>query len=153
MLRAIAAMEQPMPTRIISDGPERAALEALEAQLQLGQVVQFLGYVGDAELVELYAGARGVYYAPYDEDYGFTTVQALAAARPVITSSDAGGVLELVEDGVNGLVSDPHPAALARALDRLHDGALVARLGAAGPPRVADIRWSRVVAALLEAAR
>jgi glycosyltransferase involved in cell wall biosynthesis len=153
MLRAIAAMDRPLPTRVISDGPERAALEALAAQLHLGQVVQFLGYVSDAELVELYAGARGVYYAPYDEDYGFTTVQALAAARPVITSHDAGGVLELVQDGVNGLVSDPEPAALAQSLDRLHDAALVARLGAAGPACVADIRWPRVVAALLEAAR
>ncbi len=110
----------------------------------------FAATVPDAELIELYAGARAVYYAPFDEDYGFTTVQALAAARPVLTTDDAGGVLEFVEDGANGFVVAPQPEAIAARLDTLAgDGALAARLGSAGPARVAEITWERVIDALV----
>jgi glycosyltransferase involved in cell wall biosynthesis len=134
----------------MSTGPERERLERLARDLELGERVQFLGYVPDEELIELYANARAVYYAPFDEDYGFTTVQALAAARPVVTTTDAGGVLEFVEDSVHGFVVAPDPAAIAARLDALAaDPALAARLGAAGPARVAGITWDKVVSELV----
>jgi glycosyltransferase involved in cell wall biosynthesis len=109
LLHALAQARMPMRCIFISIGPERERLERLARELGLGERVQFCGYVPDAELIDLYAGARAVYYAPFDEDYGFTTVQALAAARPVLTTEDAGGVLEFVEDGVNGFVVAPRP--------------------------------------------
>ena len=69
--------------------------------------MRFAGRVSDAEAVDLYAGARAVYYAPVDEDYGFATIEAFASAKPVITTTDAGGVLEFVEHDVTGLVAAP----------------------------------------------
>jgi glycosyltransferase involved in cell wall biosynthesis len=127
-------------------GPDRERLEALARRLGLGERARFLGYVPDHELVALYAGCRAVYYAPYDEDYGFATLEAFGAARPVITTSDAGGVLEWVRDGVNGYVVPPDPAAIAARLSLLlQDAALAARLGRAGQPQVRDITWDGVV--------
>jgi glycosyltransferase involved in cell wall biosynthesis len=150
LLHALAHTQTPIRCIFTSVGPERERLERLARDLGLGQRVQFRGYVPDAELIELYAGARAVYYAPFDEDYGFTTVQALAAARPVLTTQDAGGVLEFVEDGVNGFVVAPQPETIAARLDTLAgDAALAARLGAAGPARVAGITWERVSEMLL----
>jgi glycosyltransferase involved in cell wall biosynthesis len=150
LLGALAQTATPVRCILIGTGPERARLEKLAADLGLGTRVQLRGYVPDDELIELYAGARAVYYAPFDEDYGFTTVQALAAARPVVTTTDAGGVLEFVEDGANGCVVAPEPAAIAARLDALGaDAVLAARLGAAGPARVAAISWERVAAALV----
>lgn len=150
LLRALARTKTAARCVLISAGPERARLERLAADLGLGARAEFRGYVGDDELIGLYAGARAVYYAPFDEDYGFTTVQALAAARPLITSTDAGGVLEFVEDGVNGLVAPPDPDAIAGQIDRLAaDKALAARLGAAGPAHVSGIGWDGVVDALV----
>jgi glycosyltransferase involved in cell wall biosynthesis len=150
LLRALACTETALRCVFISAGPERERLERLAAELGFGARVQFRGFVPDAELIELYAGARAVYYGPFDEDYGFTTVQALAAARPVVTTSDAGGVLEFVDDGVNGLVAAPEPQAIAARLDALaRDDGLAARLGAAGPASVAGITWDRVVDALV----
>lgn len=150
LLRALAQTRAPVRCVLVSAGPERARLERLAGELGLGGRVEFRGYVSDEELVGLYAGARAVYYAPIDEDYGFTTVQALAAARPLVTAHDAGGVLEFIEDGVNGLIGAPAPEALAPLLDRLADDAqFAARLGAAGPARVAGITWDAVVRALL----
>jgi glycosyltransferase involved in cell wall biosynthesis len=152
LLRALAQTAEPVRCILIGAGPDRERLEALARELHLGQRVDFRGYVPDQELIDLYAGARAVYYAPFDEDYGFATVQALAAARPVVTTEDAGGVLEFVEDGRNGCVSVPQPAAIAAQLDALwRDAALAARLGSAGPARVAEITWDRVVDALVVA--
>ena len=150
LLRALARTENPIRCVFISTGPDRARLEQLAADLGLGERVQFRGYVPDAELIDLYAEARAVYYAPFDEDYGFTTVQALATARPVVTTSDAGGVLEFIEDGANGFVAAPEPQAIAARLDALAANAeLARRMGASGPARVAEITWERVVAELV----
>lgn len=150
LLRALARTKSGLRCVFMSSGPERERLEQLARQLGLGERAQFLGFVPDDQLVALYAGARAVYYAPFDEDYGFTTVQALAAARPVVTTTDAGGVLEFVADGVNGLVAPPEPGAIAAQLDRLAgDVALAARLGAAGPASVAGITWERVIEQLV----
>jgi glycosyltransferase involved in cell wall biosynthesis len=150
LLRALAETTQPVRCIFISTGPERERLERMAADLRLGARVQFRGFVPDAELIDLYANARAVYYAPVDEDYGFTTVQALAAARPVVTTNDSGGVLEFVRDGVNGYIVAPEPRAIAERLDALHaDAALAERLGAAGPACVRDITWDKVVNALV----
>jgi glycosyltransferase involved in cell wall biosynthesis len=150
LLHALAQTAAPVRCVLISTGPERERLEALARDLGLGERTQFCGYVPDEELIDLYAGARALYYAPIDEDYGFATVQALAAARPVVTTDDAGGVLEFVEDGANGFVVAPHPEAIAARLDTLAaDAALAARLGTAGPARVAGITWERVLDALV----
>ncbi len=135
---------------IAGTGPDQARLEQLAKQLGLGRRVEFRGFVDDATLIDLYARARAVYYAPIDEDYGFATVEACGAARPVITTDDAGGVLEFVTDGVNGYVLPADPTAIAACLDLLlADVALAAQLGAAGVGRVQGISWERVVAALV----
>ena len=152
LLHALAAMRTPMRCVLVSTGPERSRLERLSTELGLGSRAEFRGFVSDAELIALYAGARAVYYAPYDEDYGFTTVQAMAAARPVVTATDAGAVLEFVQHERNGLIAPAEAHALAAQLDRLaEDAALAARLGAAGPTAVAHITWERVCAALVQA--
>jgi glycosyltransferase involved in cell wall biosynthesis len=150
LLRALAHMHVPMRCIIISSGPERERLERLARELRITARVEFRGFVSDDELLELYAGARAVYYGPFDEDYGFTTVQALAAARPVVTTSDSGGVLEFVDHGATGLVAAPDPVAIADCLDQLAaDAQHAARLGAAGPQRVAGITWDKVCEALV----
>jgi glycosyltransferase involved in cell wall biosynthesis len=112
--------------------------------------VQLAGFVADGDLVPLLAGCLAVVYAPYDEDYGYVTLQAFLSGKPVVTTSDAGGVLEWVEDGVTGLVAEPTPEAIGAAVDRLvADPALATRLGAAGRARAAALDWPSVVQALL----
>ncbi len=150
LLRALAHTSDKVRVIIAGVGDALAKLERLAATLRLGERVQFAGFVDDAALVDLYANARAVYYAPIDEDYGFTTVEAFGAARPVVTTSDAGGVLEFVTDGVNGYVVEPEPMAIAARLEQLMgDAVLAARLGLAGQPQVREITWDRVVDALV----
>ncbi len=152
LLRALAEPPARQVQAVLAgSGPDRVALERLAGQLGLGDRVRFAGRVSDAEAVELYAGARAVYYAPVDEDYGFATIEAFASGKPVVTTTDAGGVLEFVTPDVTGLVTTPTPAALAPALATLTaDPALAARLGTAGAARVRDITWDHVVNTILD---
>lgn len=150
LLAALTQTALPVRAIIAGTGPDRERLQRLAADYGLGERVSFRGFVLDNELIDLYAHARAVYYAPVDEDYGFATVEAFGAARPVITTDDAGGVLEFVRHGENGLVSPADPAAIASHLDQLTgDVALAARLGRAGRPLVDGITWDRVIGALL----
>jgi glycosyltransferase involved in cell wall biosynthesis len=96
------------------------------------------------------AGARGVLFAPFQEDYGYVTLEAFLSRKPVVTASDAGGPLEFVQDGVNGFVRDPAPEALAEAVRALAaDEGLARRLGDSGYERARLITWDGVVARLL----
>jgi glycosyltransferase involved in cell wall biosynthesis len=118
-----------------------------------GGRVELLGFVPDDDLVERYADALAVVYVPFDEDYGYVTLQAFLAGKPVVTTTDAGGVLEWVEDGVTGLVVDPTPEAIAAAVDRLAADRDAARaMGEKGRALAAELGWDAVVARLLAAA-
>lgn len=92
-------------------------------------------------------------YVPYDEDsYGYPTIEAAHAHRCTVTVSDSGGVPEFVTDGLTGFITEPHPAVVAHAFDRLYaDRALARRMGDAASERVAElgIDWDTVVARLL----
>lgn len=125
---------------------ERAKTDGTTERLDLP------GFVSDEDLIDYYARCLAVVYAPADEDYGYVTLQAFRAGKPVITAADSGGVLEWVEDGVNGIVTDGSPAQIGKAIDRLAGAPeLCARMGAAGRTRVAELSWSPVVEQLLAA--
>lgn len=146
VFRALAACEERIELRVVSDGPERERLERLAATLRITDRVRFLGRVSDAEVVHLYRTCRAVVYAPVDEDYGYAAVEALMAGKPVLTANDSGGVLEFVQNGVNGAVVAPDADAMARVLDVWWRApADAARLGARGPQAVANINWATVV--------
>jgi glycosyltransferase involved in cell wall biosynthesis len=60
-------------------------------------------------------------YMPFDEDYGYVTLEAFYAGKPVLTSHDSGGVLDFVRTGETGLIAAPDPQAMAAAIDQLSD--------------------------------
>ena len=146
IVRAMSRVKSSVRCVLAGDGMAREDLERLVEQEGLQGRVRFAGQVSDQELVDLYAGALGVIYPPFEEDYGYVTLEAFLARKPVITTTDSGGVLEFVEDGVTGLVAPPEPEALAECIDRLAARpALAAGLGDAGYERVKDITWDAVV--------
>jgi glycosyltransferase involved in cell wall biosynthesis len=150
LIRAMKHTETPVRCRIGGTGPEHDRLADLIVRLGLQDRIELLGWVEDRDVVEHYASCLGVFYAPYDEDYGYVTVEAFKSARPVITTADSGGVLELVADGVNGFICAPDsPRELAARIDTLYRDRETARtLGLAGQRRVREITWDRVIADL-----
>jgi glycosyltransferase involved in cell wall biosynthesis len=108
-----AARRLRVPLKIVGEGPERARLEA-----NAGSGIEFLGRLPDTEVRELYRRATAV-LVPWEEDFGIVPVEAQACGRPVVALG-RGGVLDSVQDGVNGLlVSQDDEAGWMTALARV----------------------------------
>jgi glycosyltransferase involved in cell wall biosynthesis len=85
---------------VASGGPELDRLK----QLADGAInITFTGWVSEAELQVLVGNARAAVYAPIDEDFGMSPVEAMAAGKPVIGVAE-GGLLETVVDGESGIL-------------------------------------------------
>jgi glycosyltransferase involved in cell wall biosynthesis len=149
-IRALAHVPPPIRLLIVGEGSQRSELVRIAADCGVADRVAFVGSAGGDELVTLYAGALAVIYAPYDEDYGYVTLEAFLSEKPVITATDSGGTLEFVVDGHNGFVCPPDAAAIGGAVTRLAaDPRLAERLGRAGAARARAVTWDGVVEKLL----
>ena len=149
-VRSMCAVDPPTRLIVVGEGSERRRTEALAEKLGVSDRVVFEGSVDEQRLIDLYRDALAVLYAPFDEDFGYVTLEAFLARKPVITTLDAGGPLEFVEDGVNGFVCAPAPEAVAAAINRLAaDRAKAASLGLAGFERARSITWDGVIAKLV----
>ncbi|MFL5766412.1 MAG: glycosyltransferase family 4 protein [Actinomycetota bacterium] len=138
---------------LVGSGPDEPALRRQISKAGLSSRISIEVAVPDERLVDLYDNALGVYYGPYDEDYGYVTLEGMAARRPVVTLTDAGGPLEFVTDEETGLVAHPEPAEIGAAFDRLFaDRALAKRLGDAGAEKLnaSMPTWPEIVARLVD---
>jgi len=110
-------------------------------------------WVSEEEKIDRIAGALCVAYVPVDEDsYGYPSVEGSHASKPILTTTDAGGVLELVRHGDNGLVCEPTAEALAMAMDQLYgDRERTAAMGKRACERLEElgVSWSSVIERLL----
>lgn len=144
------------PTKAVIIGPYegeygKQVLLAIET-LGLQDRVQCLGMVDEEEKLDLYAHALAVYNGVYQEDYGYVTLEAFFASKPVITHFDSGGPLEFVRDGENGYVVAPEAKAIAEVIDRLYRNKERAKtMGVAGNDLLnrLGINWDNVIERLL----
>jgi len=135
---------------IVGDGPDRERLEEVARRLGLDGRARFTGRVGDEELAELYGRCLAVYYAPVDEDFGMVPYEAFLSEKPVVTTTDAGGPLEVVTDRRTGLVCEPQPAALAQACSWLREHVDDAKeWGRAGKEIARRVSWDDTIERLL----
>jgi glycosyltransferase involved in cell wall biosynthesis len=150
LLLEAAALDGSLRVVVAGEGPDRGRLERLSAQRGLDGRVTFAGRVAENELVDLYARCQAVFYAPFDEDFGFVPYEAFLSGRPVVTTNDAGGPLEVVVDRENGIVCEPAPPAVADACSWLAANPDQARArGQAGKRRAEQVTWDSVVDRLL----
>ena len=122
---------------VIGEGSRREDLERLAASLRIAHRVVFTGRRDDVPAV---TAALDVAVLPsYREAQGLSILEAMALSRPVV-ASDVGGVPEVIEDGVSGLLVPPHDAAaLSAAIVRLlTDHPFADRIARAGHDRVHD---------------
>ena len=159
VIRALPAIRAAFPAAryaVAGIGSRRGALEALVAELGLGDAVRLLGFVPDDELPALYNAADVFVLVSrrYDllvEGFGIAIVEASASGLPVIASR-SGGIPEAVREGETGLLVNPDDAAVlaATAIRLLGDEGLRRRMGAAGREAVERYyNWDRVAADLI----
>jgi glycosyltransferase involved in cell wall biosynthesis len=155
VLEALARTREAVRVRF-AGSPDTPAygrhLEVLARRLSVHQRVEWVGPVAEEEKRRLYAEALGVVFPPIDEDYGYVTLEAMLASKPVVTCADSGGPLEFVAHRETGWVAEPQADALASALDELWaDRDRAREMGMAARRRYEelDIRWAKVVDRLL----
>lgn len=124
---------------ILGDGREREALEASRSRLGLDDIATFLGSREQREVVAWWQRAAVAVLSSTSEGLPVSLMEAAACGVPAVATA-VGGVAELVEDGVTGVLVPPGDAhALANALERLlRDRQLAARLGRAARRRVEE---------------
>jgi glycosyltransferase involved in cell wall biosynthesis len=134
---------------IAGEGSEREALERRSLELGLGARVRFLGPQPRESVLELFRAADATVLSSSWENFPHSVVEALAVGTPVLATT-AGGVGEVVTDGVNGLLVPPGDAsALAAAVRRFFaEPELRERLRAAAAPSVAGYARESVLARL-----
>lgn len=147
-IHALAALRRHYPGATLTlagSGPQRAELEALAQALGLAHAVRFAGRVAHAEMPKLYAQADVVLNPSTVDNMPNAVLEAQACGVPLV-STRVGGVADIVDDGVDGLLVPPaQPEEMASALQRLlDDSALAARLAQAGRARVAAYTWPQV---------
>ncbi|TML03032.1 MAG: glycosyltransferase family 4 protein [Actinobacteria bacterium] len=149
LLEALAA-DATLHCVIVGDGPDRERLEAVARRHGLDGRARFAGRVDEEQLAALYARCLAVYYAPVDEDFGMVPYEAFLAEKPVVTTTDSGGPLEVVADRRTGLVCEPRAAALAEACSWLRQHVEDAKAwGRAGKEIARRVSWDEAIARLL----
>ncbi len=149
----------PASFRMIVAGPpdSPADAEALARQVAMAglqdRIRLDLRFLSRGELADYAGRARAVAYVPFDEDsVGYVTMEAFQARKPVVTTTDSGGLLQIVHDGRTGAVGSPTPEGLATAIARLMNRpAYAAKLGRAGHEawNALGITWPRTIEKLL----
>ncbi|MBA3716973.1 MAG: glycosyltransferase family 4 protein [Actinobacteria bacterium] len=150
LLLEAAAANDSLSVVVAGEGPDRGRLEELAGARSLDGRVRFLGRVSEAELADLYAGCLAVFYAPVDEDFGMVPFEAFMSDKPVVTTSDAGGPLEVVTDRKTGIVCEPRAGAVAEACAWLREHVDEARsFGRAGHALAEEVTWDRAIERIL----
>ncbi len=137
-----AAARQGVDVVIVGDGPDRGRLESLA-----NGRARFTGRISEQELADLYARCRAVFYAPVDEDFGMVPFEAFLSEKPVLTTTDAGGPLDVVHERETGRVVEPTVDAVAGALAIGEDEARA--WGRAGKALAERVTWDRAIDRLL----
>jgi glycogen synthase len=143
LVAAAGLLEDPSArVLLVGDGPERKALECEAKRLGVADRLHFVGFVAHDRVPAVLAHADLLVLPSLYEELGTVLLEAMQAALPIIASR-TGGILDVIEDGVNGLLVPPgEPEALARAINRLlADRDLACRLSEEAQERVKDYDW------------
>jgi glycosyltransferase involved in cell wall biosynthesis len=122
VIEALQHVRTQVRVRFSGSADDESYAEELQkhaTRLGVNHRVEWLGQISEGAKLELYATSLGVLYPPIDEDYGYVTLEAMLASKPVITCTDSGGPLEFVRDHETGLIADPSAESLAKAMDAL----------------------------------
>ena len=125
---------------LVGDGPERAGLEKLAAELGVADRVVFLGARPHGEMPGILSSGDLAVFPSLMEATSVAALEAMACELPV-AASRVGGLPEIVDDSVGALFAPADPDALARTVVELLEGGQLSTLGSTARRRVVE-RWS-----------
>jgi glycosyltransferase involved in cell wall biosynthesis len=149
VIEAMAHVRAPVELLISGVGEDEASLKELAGS---DPRIVFLGRVSDDELLDYYADALAVPFVPYREDFGLVAIEAFHSGKPVITCRDSGEPARMIASFDAGLICDPTPESVARAIDTLYASPAIARrLGENGLYHVRDMSWETTAKTIVKA--
>jgi glycosyltransferase involved in cell wall biosynthesis len=149
LIAAISHVPPPYKAVIVGEGFLRKDYEKLAEKLGVQDRIVFLGGVSRKELLALYARTGALFYGPIGEDYGYATLEAFYARKPVITCNDSGGILEFVDQDT-GWITETEPRAIAASITEALSNKTSSRSkGEAGNQKIQYINWDYVLEHLL----
>lgn len=147
LINAMKYVSHDVKFKIAGTGPQEHQLKKLSKK---DSRIEFLGFVNNEELIDLYSNALVVPYVPYDEDLGLITIEAMMSKKPVITTKDAGGPTEFVKNNQTGFTVDTDPKKIAEKINYFIENRNEAkRMGRNGFNLIKDITWENTVMTLL----
>jgi len=152
LLEALSLTKHPVKAVLCGQGSHEQQLRHLVSLYGLHERVTIHRQLSEAEMVQHYKQSLAVFFAPYDEDYGYVTLEAMLAKKPVITCCDSGGTTEFVEHEHTGFIEPPSAERLAARLDQLYANKPLAQsmgLDAFQHYQSFDISWKNVLRHLL----
>ena len=109
------------------------------------------GWLDDAQVADAYRSAAVIVAPAHNEDYGLTLLEGMSYGKPVVVCSDGGGLVEMVDDGTTGVVTEPNPAAIAEAVRQLMSDLPATReMGSAALRSAERYTWQRAASQLLD---
>ena len=138
--------------KIAGTGPYSDYLKQIAKECGVEKRVEFLGFVPDAELLDLYANAFCIPYTPLDEDLGYVSMESILSKKPIITCTDSGGSLEFLENAVNGYVVEPSPEKIGESVNRIFNEGSAKKMGEMGYKIFKNnlLSWDMVIKKLVE---
>ncbi len=152
LIRAMQYTHSKAVAIIAGEGSRLNYYRKLIDELDLSHKVRIVGHISEEQKYVFYAKSLAVFFAPFDEDYGYITLEAMLSSKPVITCTDSGGPLEFVLEGETGFIVDPDPIQIAKEIDWLDSNQKKARImGQNGRKHYLskNITWKNVVETLL----
>ena len=130
---------------------EMARLQRLCHELDLDEMIVFLGKRSQDSLPYYYSAAEAVIVPSHYESFGMVALEAMACGTPVV-ASQVGGLAFLVQDGVTGfVVPNGEPKVLANRLSRLIlEPGLSARLGDQAAATASEYAWPKITERILQ---
>lgn len=152
LIKALQFSKSSIGVIFAGEGGQIENFRRLSEELGVNNKIRFVGHISEQEKLLYYARSLAVFFGPFDEDYGYITLEAMLSSKPVITCSDSGGPLEFVVNNETGYVVEPEPQQIAERIDELVYNKRKAReLGQAGLSYYLqkNITWDNVVNTLL----
>ncbi|MDR6161086.1 MULTISPECIES: glycosyltransferase family 4 protein [Pseudomonas] len=157
LIEALSFTTTPVRLRILGTGASPAYVDDLRQKIKdynlSDRVTLEDRWITEEEKVAHLSVCLAAAYLPVDEDsYGYPSLEASHAEKSVLTTTDSGGVLELVQDGFNGYIAEPTPESLANAMDKLfRERNVTEAMGKNAKQRLVDLKisWSHVLERLL----